>query len=144
MEFDWQQNKVPPICISQKLIVYLYHNLKTFKEMLIKLTYYGTGKPTLVNLESVETMYQVIDKNRTRLSTKVLFKGGNYINVEEELQEILKHQSNLTKGIDQDFDWQSPTIDDMLELDYNRQQTRPQQRYPKRQWTNEERILNNY
>ena len=112
--------------------------------MLIKLTYYGTGKPTLVNLESVETMYQVVDKNRTRLSTKVLFKGGNYINVEEELQEILKLQSNLTKGIDQDFDWQSPTIDDMLELDYNRQQTRPHQRYPKREWTREERILNNY
>jgi hypothetical protein len=112
--------------------------------MLIKLTYYGTGKPTLVNLESVETMYQVVDKNRTRLSTKVLFKGGNYINVEEELQEILKHQSNLMKGIDQDFDWQSPTIDDMLELDYNRHQTRPQQRYPKRQWSNEERIINNY
>ena len=112
--------------------------------MLIKLTYYGRGKPTLVNLESVETMYQVVDKNRTRLSTKVLFKGGNYINVEEELQEILKHQSNLMKGIDQDFDWQSPSVDDMLELDYNRQQTRPQQRYPKRQWTNEERIINNY
>lgn len=107
--------------------------------MLIKLTYYGTGKPTLVNLESVETMYQVVDKNRTRLSTKVSFKGGNYINVEEELQEILKHQSNLMKGIDQDFDWQSPTIDDMLELEYNRQQN-----HTKRDWVRNERVINNH
>jgi hypothetical protein len=43
------------------------------------------------------------------------------------------------KGIDQDFDWQSPTIDDMLELDYNRQQT-----HPKRDWTRNERVINNY
>jgi hypothetical protein len=32
----------------------------------------------------------------------------------------------------------------MLELDYNRQQTRPHQRYPKREWTREDRIINNY
>lgn len=112
--------------------------------MLIKLTYYGTGKPTLVNLESVETMYQVVDKNKSRLSTKVLFKGGNYINVEEELQEILKLQWEMSNGTAQDFDWQSPTIDDLLELDYNRQQTRPQQRYPKRDWTRNENFIKNY
>lgn len=112
--------------------------------MLIKLTYYGTGKPTLVNLESVETMYQVVDKHKSRLSTKVLFKGGNYINVEEELQEILKLQWEMENGSHQDFDWQSPTIDDLLELDFNRQQSRPQQRTFKRDWTRNESFSNNY
>ena len=43
------------------------------------------------------------------------------------------------KGIDQDFDWQSPTIDDMLELEYNRQQ-----HHTKRDWTRNERVINNY
>jgi hypothetical protein len=86
--------------------------------MLIKLTYYGTGKPTLVNIKNVETIFQVVEKRRNLISTKILFKGGNFIFVKEEPQEILKHQSNLMKGIDQDFDWQSPSVDDFLETNF--------------------------
>jgi len=107
--------------------------------MLIKLTYYGTGKPTLVNLESVETMFQVVDKYKNRLSTKILFKGGNFINVDEELQDVLKIQSEMMNGRCQDFDWQSPTIDELLETDFYRQQSKP-----KRDWTRNERVINNY
>lgn len=88
--------------------------------MLIKLTYYGTSKPTLVNIENVETMFQVVDKYKNRISTKVLFEGGNYIYVEEELQEILKIQWGMSNGNCQDSNWRSPTIDELLETDFYR------------------------
>lgn len=67
--------------------------------MLVKLTYYGTGKPTLVNLSKIETIYQVYDKYKERVSTKIQFQGGGFINVEEDLQTILKIQWDFNGGI---------------------------------------------
>lgn len=88
--------------------------------MLVKLTYYGTGKPTLVNLSKIETIYQVYDKYKERVSTKIQFQGGGFINVEEDLQTILKIQWDFNGGVAQDFDWQSPTIDEMVESSYEK------------------------
>lgn len=88
--------------------------------MLVKLTYYGTGKPTLINLSNVETIYQVADKIQQRISTKIVFKGGNYVNVEEDLQTILGIQNDNLNGKRQSTDWYSPSVDELLENDYNR------------------------
>lgn len=96
--------------------------------MLVKLTYYGTGKPTLVNLNNVETVYQVVDKIQQKLSTKILFKGGNYINVEEDLQTILGYQNDAMNGNPQSTKWESPSIDEMLETDYNRKSYQEERR----------------
>ncbi len=88
--------------------------------MLVKLTYYGTGKPTLVNLSKVETIYQVADKFQQKLSTKILFNGGNYINVEEDLQTILGLQIDAMNGQHQSTNWSSPSVDELLEQDFNK------------------------
>ena len=91
--------------------------------MLVKLTYYSTGYPTIVNLSNVETIYQVADKNQNRISTKIVFKGGNYINVEEDMQTILSIQWGMMNGISQDLDFNSPSIDEMLQNAYDKRQS---------------------
>lgn len=84
--------------------------------MIIKLTYYGTNRVTLVNLERVESMYQVYDKVQRRFSTKICFNGNNsFINVEEDLQTILKLQQEFLSGEYQECDWESQTVDERFE-----------------------------
>lgn len=89
--------------------------------MIIKLTYYGTNRVTLVNLEKVESMYQVYDKINRRFSTKICFNGNNsYINVEEDLQTILKLQHDFLTGEYQSSDWESQTVDERFEESFYR------------------------
>lgn len=90
--------------------------------MLVVLTYYGTGNPTLVNLNNVETLYQVADKYQGRLSTKIQFQGGNFINVVEDLQTILKIQWGMMNGVSQDLEFETPSIDTMLEQSYQQRE----------------------
>lgn len=80
--------------------------------MLLKLTYYGKSVPTLVNFESVETLYEVYDRKMQRVNTKILFRGGNFINVEENLQTILKLSQEHNSGEYQDTAWISSNIID--------------------------------
>jgi len=100
--------------------------------MLVKLTYYGTGKPTLVNLNNVET---------------ILFKGGNYINVEEDLQTILGYQIDGLNGNPQSTKWESPSIDEMLETDYNRKSYQEERRpryNTRKEYTRNDNFANRY
>lgn len=90
--------------------------------MLVKLTYYSTGNPTLVNLNNVETIYQVADKFQSRVSTKIQFKGGGFVNVEEDLQTIMKIQWGMMNGVVQDMEFESPSIDDMLQSSYEKRE----------------------
>ena len=115
--------------------------------MLVKLTYYGTGKPTLVNLNNVETVYQVVDKIQQKLSTKILFKVGNYINVEEDLQTILGYQIDFLNGNPQSTKWESPSIDEMLETDYNRKSYQEERRpryNTRKEYTRNDNFANRY
>jgi hypothetical protein len=104
--------------------------------MLIKLTYYGKSKPTLVNLNNVETIYQVADKYQQKLSTKIVFKGGNYVNVEEDLQTILGLQNDVLSGDYQSTKWDSPSVDELLENEYNKR-TNDRPRYNKQDYRND-------
>lgn len=88
--------------------------------MLVKLTYYGTDRPTLVNLGNVESIYQVFDKVSKRYSTKICFKGNeSYINVEEDLQTILRLDQETKEGHYQNYDWETPSLEERLETSYN-------------------------
>jgi hypothetical protein len=88
--------------------------------MLLKLTYYGTTRPTLVNVKNVESVYQVYDKVGRRYSTKICFKGNeSFINVEEDLQTIMKLEQETMEGTFQDTDWETPSIEERLETSYN-------------------------
>lgn len=115
--------------------------------MLVKLTYYGTGKPTLVNLNNAETIYQIVDKHQSRVSTKISFKGGNYINVEEDLQTILGIQNDNLNGNYQSTKWESPTIDDLLETDYYRksyQEERRPRHTTRKEYSRNDHFANRY
>lgn len=115
--------------------------------MLVKLTYYGTGKPTLVNISNVETIYQVADKFQQKLSTKVLFKSGNYINVEEDLQTILGIQNDVMNGNSQSTEWESPSVDELLEQDFNKKTydtRRPRYNNNRRDYSRNDHFVNRY
>lgn len=97
--------------------------------MLVKLTYYGTDRPTLINLEMVTNIYQVFDKINRRFVTKVCFDANNYINVVESLQTIMKIQQEYKNGVYQELDFDTPPVfDDRLEDDF-RHTTRRQMQY---------------
>jgi len=82
--------------------------------MLIKLTYYGKGVPTLINSEKIQTIYQLFDKTQGKFSTKITFSDGTYINVEEDLETIMRIQQDFYEG-----NYQDPTcITPILELGF--------------------------
>lgn len=87
--------------------------------MLIRLTYYGTNRPTLVNFSNVESIYQVFDRHQKRFSTKICFRGNDsFINVEEDLKTIMKIQQDINEGVQQDLDFETPTIEERFEDSY--------------------------
>jgi hypothetical protein len=111
--------------------------------MLIKLTYYGTDRPTLVNLDNVESIYQVFDKVMKRFSTKICFRGNeSYINVEEELQTILRLAQEAKEGKYQDNDWESPSLEDRLETSYQNYKSRSTNFNPRERNYNREDMYN--
>jgi hypothetical protein len=100
--------------------------------MLVKLTYYGTDRPTLVNLENVESIYQVFDKVSRRYSTKICFKGNeSYINVEEDLQTILRLDQETKEGHYQSHVWETPSLEERMETNYNQYKGRSNQYVPR-------------
>jgi hypothetical protein len=100
--------------------------------MLLKLTYYGTTRPTLVNVKNVESVYQVYDKIGRRYSTKICFKGNeSFINVEEDLQTIMKLEQESMEGTFQDTDWETPSIEERLEQSFEQQTYQPRPQRPR-------------
>ncbi len=104
--------------------------------MLIKLTYYGTDRPTLVNINNVESVYQVFDKATRKFSTKICFKGNeSYVNVEEELQTVLRLAQEAEMGKFQSAEWDTPSLEERLETSYQQYKSRstnfqPRERIP--------------
>jgi hypothetical protein len=89
--------------------------------MLVKLTYYGTDRPTLVNMDNVESIYQVFDKSMKRYSTKICFSGNeSFINVEEDLQTILRLAQEVSMGKFQSHDWETPSIEERMAASFQR------------------------
>lgn len=107
--------------------------------MILKLTYYGKNAPTLVNFDSVETVYEVYDRKLRRVNTKILFRGGNYVNVEEDLQTILKLSHEYQSGDFQTTDWASTTIDKFMEDSYENIE-RPQRNFNRADAFNQTRV----
>jgi hypothetical protein len=106
--------------------------------MLIKLTYYGTNRATLVNLGNVESIYQVFDKQQKRFSTKICFKGNqSFINVEEDLQTIMKIQQDCLEGNYQSTEFTTPTIEERFEDSYYRQENQYTPRRRERNYNNQ-------
>lgn len=101
--------------------------------MLIKLTYYGTSRATLVNFDNVESIYQVFDKQQKRFSTKICFNGNqSFINVEEDLQTIMKLQQEYVNGKFQSTDFTTPTIEERFEDSYYKHENQ----YPRKRERN--------
>lgn len=88
----------------------------------LKLTYAGKNSPTLVNMNEVRTMYTVSDPNgRYEPSTKIQFRDGEYINVSEDLQTILKLTQEFHSGKYQETTWETvPTVQQRVENSFTR------------------------
>lgn len=101
--------------------------------MLIKLTYYGKNHPTLVNTEKIETIYRLYDKSTGRYSTKITFGNNSYVNVEEDLETIMKIQQDFHEGKYQDTTCITPPfVDERIENNYNQEVVRT--RRPRRNY----------
>lgn len=87
--------------------------------MLIRLTYYGKGVPTLINTDKIQTIYQLFDRTQGKHSTKITFSDNTYVNVEEDLETILKIQQDFYEGKYQDPTCATPTIQEKFEENFN-------------------------
>lgn len=100
----------------------------------LKLTYAGKNSPTLVNMDDVRTMYMVSDPNgRYEPSTKIQFKDGDFINVSEDLQTILKLTHDYSAGIYQDTTWETPayipSVQQRMESSFTRRKFNRERNY---------------
>ncbi len=104
--------------------------------MLIKLTYYGSDRVTLVNTDNIESVYQVFDKTQRKYSTKICFRGNeSYLNVEEDLQTILRLAQEVEYGKFQSPDWETPSFEERMESSFQQYKSRstnfqPRERIP--------------
>lgn len=107
--------------------------------MRVKLSYYGSGSTTLVNMDRFTTMYQTTDNRSGKLFTKIHFSETNFIMVEESPQEIEDIMELIESGEKQEVEWKVPTIDERFER--QSYQPRPQRNY---QQQPRERSYNNH
>jgi uncharacterized protein YlzI (FlbEa/FlbD family) len=89
--------------------------------MTIKLT--KNGNPILVNSESV-TNYETV-QSQNRILTKLFLVSGNYIIVEESLEQIYDILWGMGNGKKQEVDWTYMGVDEGFEQSY---QPRPRRR----------------
>ena len=108
--------------------------------MRVKLSYYGSGNTTLVNMSNFTTMYQTTDNRNGKLFTKIHFSETNFIMVEESPQEIEEIMDLIESGEKQEKEWKVPSIDERFEK--QSYQPRPQQR--QRTYQPRERSYNNF
>ena len=109
--------------------------------MLIKLTYYGKGTPTLVNLQNVKNIFPIVDKRTNEMVTKIEYVDGTYINVVEDVKKIFEQQWLMMNG-SCNMEWVTPTIDEMINSSYQRPQ-REFNRQPRKNNFNRD-FQNNY
>lgn len=99
--------------------------------MVIALTHYGNKeKPTLVQMNNVNDMYQVFDKVRRKFSTKICYTNGEFKNVVENLEEIYNIIRDHEKGKYQDVTslGTPAVIDEQLEESYQESYQRVERR----------------
>ena len=108
--------------------------------MRVKLSYYGSGNTTCVNMDRFTTMYQTTDNRSGKLFTKIHFSETNFIMVEESPQEIEEIMELIENGGKQEVEWKVPSIDERFEK--QSYQPRPQQR--QRTYQPRERSYNNF
>lgn len=85
--------------------------------MMIKLTH--KGKPTLVNVNNILSIYMDTDMKQGKLKAKVTFSSG-VVFVDESLEEIYDIIKNVMSGKEQVIDWtyQPQPIDERIEQDF--------------------------
>ena len=98
--------------------------------MIIKLTH--RGKPTLVNVNQILSIYMDTDMKSGLVQTKITTTNG-VVFVEEGLNCIHKLVWQVKNGQAPEMDYDVPTIEQRLEKSYNNE--RPLSYEPKRQRT---------
>jgi hypothetical protein len=87
--------------------------------MIIKLTH--KGKPTLVNVNNILSIYMDTDMKQQKLRAKVTMSSG-VVFVDESLEEIYDIINDVIIGNQQVIDWtnQPQPFDERVESDYNK------------------------
>ena len=98
---------------------------------LIKLTYFGTNKPTLVNISESTSIYRMVDNKSGKNITKINFNGQSYIMVNEDLKTIYELVQDCKNGVEQEIDWTEP-IEETFVQSYEEQRPRPTRQYQPR------------
>jgi len=107
--------------------------------MFVKLTYYDKGTPTLVNLDNVNTIYPVFDTSRGRVSTKIQFNDGTFMNVEESIGDIQKMEQEAKLGLYQDTSYDTASVEELLKESFNRTlRPRIEKNYNQREFHNKQ------
>jgi hypothetical protein len=85
--------------------------------MIIKLTH--KGKPTLVNVNNILSIYMDTDMKQQKLKAKITMSSG-VVFVDETLEEIYDIVNDVMNGNKQVIDWtcQPQPIDERIENDY--------------------------
>lgn len=82
--------------------------------MLVKLTH--RGKPTLVNMDNVLTIYTDHDFKQNTRKTKVVMGQGIIVFVDETLEEVLDIVNMVKSGEKVDYNWEPDfNFDDRIE-----------------------------
>ncbi len=86
--------------------------------MIIKLTH--KGKPTLVNVNNILSIYMDTDMKQGKLKAKITMNSG-VVFVDETLEEIYDTIKLVSSGKEQVIDWTNipQPIDERIESDYN-------------------------
>ena len=100
--------------------------------MIIKLTH--KGKPTLVNVNNILSIYMDTDMKQQKLKAKITMNSG-VVFVDESLEEIYDIINDVMSGNQQVIDWTNipQPIDERIESDY--QQVRNTYRPTRRPYT---------
>jgi predicted transcriptional regulator len=100
--------------------------------MIIKLTH--KGKPTLVNVNNILSIYMDTDMKQQKLKAKITMNSG-VVFVDESLEEIYDIVKDIMNGKEQVIDWTNipQPIDERIESDY--QQVRNTYRPTRRPYT---------
>ena len=112
---------------------------------LIKVTYFGKNRPTIINTDKIESIYEMIDSNTQAKCTKIQFAKDNYILVDETPQDIMKMEWSVKNGKATEMDFESPTFDEMAKGSYD---NHPNFRQPQPQYVarpqQRRRVYNNH
>lgn len=81
--------------------------------VIVKLTYTQSGRPSLINLETMKSAYRMFEENRQKVATRINFNTNDFIIVDEDLETIHRLYQDVEQGIQQNLTW---VVEDVVKI----------------------------